>query len=106
MGILNARVIRQLGTRKSALLGIFMLGLGEILSGFAVKEIGGLFVTAGVVMGGSPIAGYILDASGGEEGGIKAYRPAILYAGVMALGAAVLAVGIRVKTDRRLLKRV
>lgn len=51
LGILNARVIRKLGTRTSALLGIFLLGLGEILSGFAVHEVGGLFVTSGVVMG-------------------------------------------------------
>ncbi|KAJ5721969.1 hypothetical protein N7488_000004 [Penicillium malachiteum] len=50
-GILNARVIRKLGTRVSALVGIFLLGLGEVLSGFTTSYIGGLFVTAGVVMG-------------------------------------------------------
>ena len=55
---------------------------------------------------GSPIAGYILDASGGEDAGIKAYRPAILYAGFMALGASILAAFIRLKTDTRLLKKV
>lgn len=31
--------------------GIFILGLGEILSGFAIQNVGGLFVIAGVVMG-------------------------------------------------------
>ncbi|PWY84805.1 MFS general substrate transporter [Aspergillus heteromorphus CBS 117.55] len=74
---------------------------------------GGFFSTIPTVVGnvfgsarGSPIAGYILDASGGEVGGIKAYRPAILYAGFMALGAAVLAGFIRFKTDRRLLRKV
>lgn len=50
-GIVNARVIRLLGTRLASLSGIFVLGLGEILSGFAIQNVGGLFVIAGVVMG-------------------------------------------------------
>ncbi|KAF7357293.1 Monocarboxylate permease Mch4 [Mycena sanguinolenta] len=36
---------------RSALLGIFLLGVGEILSGFATENIGGLFVTFGAVTG-------------------------------------------------------
>ena len=44
-------IIRKLGTRASALLGVFLLGLGEVLSGFAIHNVGGLFATAGVVMG-------------------------------------------------------
>lgn len=51
LGIINANVIRRLGTRISALLGIFLLGLGEVLSGFATKNVGGLFATAGVLFG-------------------------------------------------------
>jgi hypothetical protein len=51
LGIINANIIRKLGPRVSALLGIFFLGLGEVLSGFATENIGGLFATAGVVMG-------------------------------------------------------
>ncbi|KAE8149076.1 MFS general substrate transporter [Aspergillus avenaceus] len=51
LGILNANIIRKIGTRISALLGIFLLGLGEVLSGFVTSNIGGLFATAGVVMG-------------------------------------------------------
>lgn len=50
-GILNGRIIRKLGTRWSAIGGIFLLGLGEVLSGFATNNIGGLFMTAGVLMG-------------------------------------------------------
>ncbi|CAG8263172.1 unnamed protein product [Penicillium olsonii] len=50
-GIMNARVIRRLGTQTSALLGIFLVGLGEVLSGFTTKNIGGLFVTAGLNLG-------------------------------------------------------
>lgn len=55
---------------------------------------------------GAPIAGYILDASGGEDSGLKAYRPSIFYAGGMALAAALLAAGTRLKTDKSLAKRL
>ncbi|KAJ5696906.1 hypothetical protein N7455_000200 [Penicillium solitum] len=51
LGILNARIIRKLGTRRSAIAGVFFLGLGEVLSGFSAMNIGGLFATAGIVMG-------------------------------------------------------
>jgi hypothetical protein len=51
LGILNARIIRKLGTRRSALAGVLFLGLGEVLSGFSAMNIGGLFATAGIVMG-------------------------------------------------------
>ncbi|KAL4821614.1 major facilitator superfamily domain-containing protein [Aspergillus spinulosporus] len=74
---------------------------------------GGFFSTMPTVIGnvfgsarGAPIAGYILDASGGEQGGIKAYRPAIFYAGSLAFAAAVLAAAIRLKADINLKKRL
>ncbi|MCJ1396541.1 hypothetical protein MMC18_009432 [Xylographa bjoerkii] len=51
LALVNARVIRLLGARNTALLGICFLALGEILSGFSTHNIGGLFVTAGVIMG-------------------------------------------------------
>ncbi|KAJ6160503.1 hypothetical protein N7470_003899 [Penicillium chermesinum] len=55
---------------------------------------------------GAPIAGYILNASGGQSGGAGAYRPAIFYAGSMAFTATVLAGVVRMKVDRRLKKTV
>jgi len=51
LAIVNARVIRALGARSTALLGISLFGVGEILSGFSTHSIGGLFVTSGFVMG-------------------------------------------------------
>lgn len=51
LGILNATLIRKFGTRVCGVLGIVFLGVGEILSGFALRSIGGLFVTAGAIMG-------------------------------------------------------
>ena len=57
-------------------------------------------------MQGAPIAGYILDAAGGEGSSLKAYRLSIFYAGGMAMSAALLAAGIRFKTEKRLIKRL
>ncbi|KAJ7914319.1 putative monocarboxylate transporter [Mycena leptocephala] len=51
LGLINARVIRFLGARRTALLGISLIGLGEILSGFATLNIGALFVTSGAITG-------------------------------------------------------
>ncbi|KAJ7775621.1 major facilitator superfamily transporter [Mycena maculata] len=51
LALINARVIRFLGARRTALLGIFLIGLGEILSGFATLNIGALFVTTGAITG-------------------------------------------------------
>ncbi|KAI9755467.1 MAG: hypothetical protein M4579_004258 [Chaenotheca gracillima] len=51
LAIVNARIIRLIGSRYTALLGIFLLGLGEILGGFTMKNVGGLFATVGVIMG-------------------------------------------------------
>ncbi|OJJ62314.1 hypothetical protein ASPSYDRAFT_144641 [Aspergillus sydowii CBS 593.65] len=74
---------------------------------------GGFFSTMPTVVGnvfgsarGAPIAGYILEASGGNEGGINAYRPAIFYAGSLAFTSAVLAAAIRLKTEMSLKKRL
>ncbi|ETW79330.1 MFS monocarboxylate transporter [Heterobasidion irregulare TC 32-1] len=49
--LVNARIIRRLGTRNSALLGCFSLGFGQILNGWASYSIAGLFVTNGVIVG-------------------------------------------------------
>jgi hypothetical protein len=51
LALVNARIIRALGAQKTGLLGIGLLGLGEIASSFSTKSVGGLFATTGVVMG-------------------------------------------------------
>jgi MFS family permease len=55
---------------------------------------------------GAPIAGYFLDAQGGADGGFKAYRPAIFYAGGLAAVGAALVGAVRINKDRRLLKKL
>ena len=51
LAIVNSRVVRAFGARYTALLGIFLVGIGEVLAGFTTKNIRGLFVTAGGIMG-------------------------------------------------------
>lgn len=51
LAVPNATVIRKIGARITALLGIFLLGLGSVLSGFAVDSVAGLFMTWGFVGG-------------------------------------------------------
>ncbi|KAF2428678.1 MFS general substrate transporter [Tothia fuscella] len=56
---------------------------------------------------GTPMAGYLLQAAGGvKQGSIKSYRPAILYAGGIALLSALLALVARLKLDAKWLKKV
>lgn len=47
----NSRLLVKLGARKLAVIGITSMGIGQILSGFSEKNIGALFVTAGLMMG-------------------------------------------------------
>ncbi|RDL40415.1 uncharacterized protein BP5553_00394 [Venustampulla echinocandica] len=51
LALVNARVIRAIGARNSSLIGVGLLGLGEILSGFSTRSVGALFFNAGVIMG-------------------------------------------------------
>ncbi|GAA6037489.1 hypothetical protein JCM8097_008213 [Rhodosporidiobolus ruineniae] len=55
---------------------------------------------------GSPIAGYLLQASGGPSKGYAAYRPAIFYSGALSLFAAVLVGGVRFKQAKEVWKKV
>lgn len=49
--IVNARIMRILGPRKTGALGMTLLGASAMLSGFTVRSVGGLFCTVGVMMG-------------------------------------------------------
>ncbi|KAF3007571.1 hypothetical protein E8E13_007246 [Curvularia kusanoi] len=60
---------------------------------------------------GAPVAGYILQASGGQEragqvGDIAVYRPAIFYAGGVALVSSVFALLGRLNMAKKIAKRV
>lgn len=51
LAVPNATVIRVIGARATALLGITLLGLGSILSGIATESVAGLFLTWGFLGG-------------------------------------------------------
>lgn len=51
LGIVNARLLRSIGARPMALIGTAFLSLSQILASFTTNNVGGLFVTAGVMMG-------------------------------------------------------
>lgn len=59
---------------------------------------------------GAPVAGYILQASGGSEkaggGNIDVYRPAIFYAGGVALVSSMFALSARLHIARQVARRV
>ncbi|RFU32981.1 hypothetical protein B7463_g3312, partial [Scytalidium lignicola] len=80
------------GVFGSARVGVAM---GMIVSGWA----------GGYLMG-APIAGYLLAAYGGQNAGLKAYHPAIFYAGSMGLGAALLVSVLRWKMDKSPFKKL
>ena len=49
--IVNTRIAGSIGARTTSILGIFLLGLGEILSSFSYRSLGGLFTTSGAISG-------------------------------------------------------
>lgn len=49
--LINARIIRLLGARTTALLGVFLMGIGETTASFTTNSIGGLFATESILMG-------------------------------------------------------
>lgn len=55
---------------------------------------------------GAPIAGYLLATFGGQDSGLHAYLPAIMYAGGMAVIAGVLVAVARFRMDRKIFKKL
>ena len=51
LGLACVRISRLIGARYSMLLGVLMMSFGILFSSFAVNDLGGLFVTAGVLTG-------------------------------------------------------
>lgn len=51
MAMVNARIIRLIGTRWTAVLGISTITLAQLLASFTTRNIAGLYVTAGVMLG-------------------------------------------------------
>ncbi|KAI9357559.1 putative monocarboxylate transporter [Zopfochytrium polystomum] len=91
--------------------GMFSLFPGTVANIFGSRDLGQFFSLIvffwlpGYFLG-SPIAGYLLQAYGGPEAGLGAYRPAIFYSGALSLTAAGCVLAVRVLQDRRLFKKI
>lgn len=82
--------------------------VGNVFGSVRVAVAMGIIVTGwtrGYLLG-VPIAAYLLDAFGGMDDGIKAYRPAMYYAGSMSMAATILVGGMRLRSDKILIKKV
>lgn len=51
LAVLNARIVRKIGTQRAGLLGVSLFGIGEVMGGFTTGNVVGLFMTIGLVMG-------------------------------------------------------
>ncbi len=51
LGLLAVRFVRRFGARRSSLLGTTLVTVGMVASGFTTSNVGGLFGTAGVLIG-------------------------------------------------------
>ncbi|KAG7135590.1 Aspyridones efflux protein apdF like [Verticillium longisporum] len=82
--------------------------VGNVFGSARVSTAMGMIVT-GWVFGylfGAPIAGSLLEAYGGTEVGLHAYRPAMFYAGSVTLIATALAALMRARINKKPLAKV
>lgn len=96
------------GAANGGFLAVMPTVVGSVFGSQKVPLVMGMVVTgwAGGYLMGGPIAGYLLAANGGEEGGVVAYRPAMYYAGSLSIGAAVSVAFMRMSIDGKLLRKV
>lgn len=92
-------------TQPTVVAGIFGPGRAAVAMSMSVTG-----WSAGNLMG-APIAGYLLQAAGGSTGNvpgqsISVYRPAIFYAGGMAMVSSLCVLFARLTVEKRLRKRV
>ncbi|GAA5888361.1 hypothetical protein JCM6882_008592 [Rhodosporidiobolus microsporus] len=91
--------------------GMFSLIPGTLSSVFGSTRLSVIFsmIVSSWTFGyflGSPIAGYLLQAYGGPEGGYGAYRPAIFYSGALSLVSAALILAVRITQSKRLFQKI
>lgn len=62
-GLLAVRIITILGARYAGLIGMALIGLGEVAAGFTTSNIGGLFTLIGVMVGAGTCLIYAVSNS-------------------------------------------
>ncbi|TVY54718.1 Aspyridones efflux protein apdF [Lachnellula cervina] len=78
----------------------------SVAMGMIVTGWGGGYLMWLIATQGAPIAGYLLAAYGGEHSTLKAYHPAMIYAGSMALGAALLVLVVKLRLSKSPFKKL
>ncbi|OAQ73140.1 monocarboxylate permease [Pochonia chlamydosporia 170] len=78
------------GTANGGFFATIPTAVGNVFGSVRVAVALGMIVTGwgGGYLMGAPIAGYLLNAYGGEKAGLEAYRPAMYYAGSLSLASA------------------
>ncbi|KGQ03140.1 putative transporter ESBP6 [Beauveria bassiana D1-5] len=77
--------------------------VGVVMSMIITGWIGGYLMS---LVQGAPIAGYLLEAFGGAEKGLTAYRPAMFYGGSLSLVSALLVLIARVRVNKKVFVKV
>lgn len=90
------------GVSNGGFFAVMPTVVGNVFGSARVTTAMSLVVTSwmGGYLMGSPIAGYLLDAYGGPDSGLQAYRPAMFYAGSLAVGAAILVAMMRLRASK------
>lgn len=100
-GIVNNRLLRSIGARSMAFAAVAFMSSSQILASFATRNVGGLFVTAGVMMGiGVSLAFMVVSVvPAGYFSTRKGTAIGIVYAGG-GLGGAVLSLAMEAGVRR------
>ncbi|TFB01792.1 putative transporter [Trichoderma ghanense] len=90
------------GAANGAFFSTMPTAISKVFGSARVAVVMSMVVTGwvGGYLTGAPIAGYILDSFGGADGGLHAYRPAMFYAGALALTSGVFILGARLCINR------
>ncbi|KAK1997021.1 MFS general substrate transporter [Colletotrichum falcatum] len=82
--------------------------VGNVFGSARVSVAMSMIVTgwAGGYLMGAPIAGYLLEAYGGADNGLQAYRPAMFYAGSLSLAASGLIALVRFRLNQSIWARI
>jgi MCP family monocarboxylic acid transporter-like MFS transporter 3 len=93
--LLSVRFMRLVGARYAALIGITMLGLGELTASFTTSNVAGLFVTSGILFGsGSSLCFMIASLLPSQYFSSKLGLANGLIKSAGGIGGAVLSIGL------------
>lgn len=101
LGMVNTRLLRSVGARSMALASVAFMSLSQITASFTTRNVGGLFATAGVMMGiGTSLAFIVVSVvPAGYFSTRKGTAVGVVYCGG-GLGGAVLSLAMEAGVRR------